>query len=206
MGKKEIILDFTSLLDIMMIILFFFILFSHVETESEKIALQEMKEQAEQILSEAEQRLGEADNMAAEAEKKEALAEEKLAEAELAEERAGQNADGIIEFSRGTNIRIRLQMKEEKNWSLMVYQGDELLSEIEKSSAQEMTENIFNIITEAGYSEEDTLLCEFIFNGTESGTNSAYHTVNNMFELLKNEYGHFFYSMIDLSVFEGSDM
>ncbi|MDE5820643.1 MAG: hypothetical protein K2I07_15185 [Lachnospiraceae bacterium] len=165
-----------------------------------------MEEQAEQALSVAEHRLEEADNTVAEAEKKEALAEEKLAEAELAEERAGQNVDGIIAFSQGANIRIRLQMKEERGWSLMVYQGEELLLEIEKSSAPEMAEKFSDIIAEVGYSEEDTLLCEFIFNGTESGTNSAYHTVNHMFELLKNEYGHFFYSTIDLSVFEGSDM
>lgn len=202
MGKKEIILDFTSLLDIMMIILFFFILFSHVQTESEKLVLQEMQEQAEEVLAEAEQRLGEADDKMTEAEEKEALASERLAEAELAEERAGQNTDGIIEFTRSANIRIRLQMKEEGNWSLMIYQGDEQLSEITKSSAQEMAEELSNCMIEAGYGKEDTLLCEFIYNGMEVGTNSAYHTVDNMFAVLKNEYGHFFYSTIDLSVFE----
>lgn len=202
MSKKEIILDFTSLLDIMMIILFFFILFGHIENENEKVTLQRMQEQAEEVLSEAEQRLEEAGNIAAEAEEKEAFATERLAEAELAEDRSGENVDGIMAFAGGMNIRIRLQMKEEGDWNLLIYQGEELLAEMGKGSAQEMAEELSGCMAEAGLDKEDTLLCEFIYNGAEAGTNSAYRTVDDMFGMLKNEYGHFFYSAIDLSVFE----
>lgn len=206
MGKKEILLDFTSLLDIMMLILFFFVLFSHVEAENERAALQEIHEQVQGSLEEAEQRLEEADEKMNAAKEKEAFAEEKLEEAELAEERAGHNVNGIVDFSRNTNIRVRLQMKEEGNWSLMLYQGNEFLQEIAKNSAQNMVEQFSDGMNAAGYDKQDTLLCEFIFDGTEFGTNSAYCTVDNMFALLKDEYRHFFYSTIDLSVLEGSDL
>ena len=46
MNKREIILDFTSLLDVIMIILFFFILFSHLETEDAKLALEAAQQNA----------------------------------------------------------------------------------------------------------------------------------------------------------------
>lgn len=36
MKKRQIILDFTSLLDVIMIILFFFIIFSNLETDNLK--------------------------------------------------------------------------------------------------------------------------------------------------------------------------
>lgn len=206
MEKRAILLDFTSLLDITMLILFFFVLFSHVETENERAALQEKQEQVQEILGEAEQRLEEADEKVNAAKEKEAFAEEKLEEAELAEERAGQNVDGIAEFSRNTNIRVHLQMMEEGNWSIMLYQGNEFFLEIAKNSAQNMADAFSDGINAAGYDIEDTLLCEFVFNGTEFGTNSAYHVVDNMFALLKDEYRHFFYSTIDLSVLEGSDL
>lgn len=202
MRKREIILDFTSLLDIMMIILFFFILFSHVETEGEKVLLQEKQEQAAGVLLEAQQRLDEANDRLAEAGKIEELAAERFAEAEAAVERSGENADGIMEFMRSTNIRIRLKMEGDGNWSLMVYRGEELLSEIVKSSTQEMAEKLLECFMEEGFHEEDTLLCELIYNGAEAGTNSAYHMVDNILKLTRDEYRHFFYSTIDLSVYE----
>lgn len=40
MNKRQIILDFTSLLDVIMIILFFFILFARMETDQSKAALE----------------------------------------------------------------------------------------------------------------------------------------------------------------------
>ena len=51
---KDIIIDFTSLLDVTMIILFFFILFSFKETEQVKSQSNEAVERAETMMQEAE--------------------------------------------------------------------------------------------------------------------------------------------------------
>ena len=56
MNKREIILDFTSLLDVIMIILFFFILFSHLETEDAKTALQTAEQNAIEREAQADQK------------------------------------------------------------------------------------------------------------------------------------------------------
>ena len=57
---KDIIIDFTSLLDVTMIILFFFILFSFKETEQVKSQSNEAVERAETMMQEAEKQQKEA--------------------------------------------------------------------------------------------------------------------------------------------------
>ena len=124
MNKREIILDFTSLLDVIMIILFFFILFSHIETEDAKLALQAAQEKAESVSAEAEQKLEEANDRLAGIEEMEKAVDEKLREADLAGERQGQNAEGIMDFGGSTNIRAALITdKENNNWFLEISRG-----------------------------------------------------------------------------------
>ena len=72
--RKEAVLDFTSLLDIVLIILFFFILFSYMETG-------EAREKAEAAVSEAAA-------ISETADRREAEAEYKIKEAENAKQQA----------------------------------------------------------------------------------------------------------------------
>ena len=204
MNKREIILDFTSLLDVIMIILFFFILFSHIETEDAKLALQAAQEQAESVSAEAEQRLEEVTGRLAEIEEKERSAEEKLREASLSGVRLGQNVEGIMDFGSSTNIKAALITdKENNNWFLEISRsGDEkYFSRIEGTTAEEMSEKFSSVISELGYTNDDTILCEFVFYSEQWKSNSTYNTVNKMFSRLKNEYEHLFYSEIDLLSF-----
>lgn len=53
MKKRQIILDFTSLLDVIMIILFFFIIFSNLETDNLKKDLEDKQQQVSAELEEA---------------------------------------------------------------------------------------------------------------------------------------------------------
>lgn len=53
MKKRQINLDFTSLLDVIMIILFFFIIFSSLETDSLKKDLEDKQQQVSAELEEA---------------------------------------------------------------------------------------------------------------------------------------------------------
>lgn len=202
MNKREIILDFTSLLDVIMIILFFFILFSHLETEEAKIAFQTAQQNAAQREEEAQQKLEDADKLLEEAGRKEQQAEEKLNEADLAGERQGENVDGIIEFSRNLNIKVKLKMiSGSSNWSLLVYKGEQQIAEIPKGNINIMAGAFLNALSDMGCNKDDTLLCVYVYDAAQAGTASADRDIQRMFDEVKGQYKHFFFSELDTSLF-----
>ena len=69
MKKRQIILDFTSLLDVIMIILFFFIIFSSLETDNLKKDLEDKQQQVSAELEEAKAKNDKADELLGEAQK-----------------------------------------------------------------------------------------------------------------------------------------
>ena len=203
MNKREIILDFTSLLDVIMIILFFFIIFSHLETEDAKLALQTAQQNAAQREEEAEQKLEEADKLLEEAEQKEQQAAEKLEEAELAGERQGENVEGITEFSRSQNIRVKLKMiSGSSNWSVLIYKGEQQIAEIPKGDVSSMSQSFLNALSDMGCDKDDTLLCVYVYDAAQAGTASADRDIRKVFDEAKGQYKHFFYSELDTSLFE----
>lgn len=203
MNKREIILDFTSLLDVIMIILFFFILFSHLETVDEKAKAQAQHDEAIALNELAEQKLEEADKLFEEAMQKEQQAEEKLDEAELAGERQGENVEGITDFSRNLNIRVKLKMiSGSSNWSLLVYKGEQQIAEIPKGNINSMSQSFLNALSDAGCASDDTLLCVYVYDAAQAGTASADRDIQKVFDEVKEQYKHFFYSELDTSLFE----
>lgn len=201
MNKREIILDFTSLLDVIMIILFFFILFSHIETINAIEEKEKMQAEHSQIIEEAEQIKSNAEELLAEAEIKNSQAEKLLAEVMQSDSRTAYNIEGIDEFSKGLNLRINLNMNGGSgDWELDVFCGDDFLDSIQKSTPETMKQSFAHIVEEKGYTSEDTVLCVFTFNAGESGTRSAYKATEEMFELFTTEYQHFFCSEADISI------
>lgn len=203
MNKREIILDFTSLLDVIMIILFFFIIFSHLETEDAKLASQAAQQNAIEREEQAEQKLEEADRLLEEAERKEQQATEKLNEADLAGKRQGENVEGIVEFSRNLNIRVYLKMTDSgSSWSLLVCKGEQQIAEIPKDKVNIMAQTFVNALSDIGCEKDDTLLCVYVYDAAQAGTASADRDVQRVFDAVKGQYQHFFYSELDTSLFE----
>ena len=203
MNKREIILDFTSLLDVIMIILFFFIIFSHLETEDAKLASQAAQQNAIEREEQAEQKLEEADRLLEEAERKEQQATEKLNEADLAGKRQGENVEGIVEFSRNLNIRVYLKMTDGgSSWSLLVCKGEQQIAEIPKEKVNIMAQAFVNALSDIGCEKDDTLLCVYVYDAAQAGTASADRDVQRVFDAVKGQYQHFFYSELDTSLFE----
>lgn len=203
MNKREIILDFTSLLDVIMVILFFFIIFSHLETEDAKIALQAAQQNAIEREEQAEQKLEAAEGLFEEAERKEQQAAEKLSEADLAGERQGENVDGIVEFSRNQNIKVKLKMTDDgSSWSLLVCKGEQQVAEIAEDKVNIMAQAFVNALSDAGCGKSDTLLCVYVYDASQAGTASADREVQRVFDAVKGQYQHFFYSELDTSLFE----
>lgn len=203
MNKRNIILDFTSLLDVIMIILFFFILFSHLETEDAKLALNAAQQSAAEREEEAEQKLEDAEKLLEEAKQKEEQASEKLNEAELAGERQGENVEGITDFSRNLNVRVKLKMiNGGSEWSLLVFKGEQQITEIPKGDIGSMSQSFLNALSDMGCDQNDTLLCMYVYDAAQAGTASADRNIQRVFDEVKVQYRHFFYSELDTSLFE----
>lgn len=201
MNKREIILDFTSLLDVIMIILFFFILFSHIETINAIEEKEKMQAEHSQVMEQAEQIKSEAEELLADAEIKNKQADELLSEIEQSDSRKAYNIEGINEFSRGLNLRLNLNMNGGSGaWEIDVFCGDEFADSIQKNTPEIMSGSLADIVTEKGYTTEDTVLCVFTYNASESGTRSAYKATSEMLELFRSDYRHFFVSDTDISI------
>lgn len=201
MNKREIILDFTSLLDVIMIILFFFIIFSHIETIDAIEEKEKMQAEHSQLMEEAEHIKSDAEELLAGAEIMNKQADELLAEIMQSDSRTAYNIEGIDEFSRGLNLRLNLNMNGGSGeWELDVFCGDDFLDSIQKNTPENMKNSFTDIITEKGYNQEDTILCVFTYNASESGTRSAYKAISEMFEQFKSDYKHFFVSDADISI------
>ena len=195
MKNKDIFIDFTSLLDVTLIIIFFFIMFSSFESEN---AVKSAKDEADQALIEADSKLDEA-------EKLKAQADEMLAELENADERTAENIDAIASFSRNENIKLNLKMKN-TGWSLEICQDEELIKTIDYLDDETLSKDLGSVFS-SSFTESDTILCELIYDGLEPGSHKAYESIIKAFDVIKADYGYsyLYYSEIDLSVFEEDD-
>lgn len=192
MRNKDIFLDFTSLLDVTLIIIFFFVIFSHLEnidnTEKTDAALKEM----EATIAEAELREQEASE----------LADQLAQELELVKESDANNAsvlEALIEYSRGANLKLILEA-EKLSWTLIVSRNNEVIAKIAKES--DVESELCTVLQKAGYTEQDILLCDLVYNATEPGTASAYRVISKAMQDLKQIYTHLFISETDLSIGE----
>ena len=201
MKKRQIILDFTSLLDVIMIILFFFIIFSSLETDNLKKDLEDKQQQLSAELEEAKAKNDKADELLGEAQKKNEQADKRLEEADSAVDRSGENTDAIMDFSENKNLKLHLDMSGENGWTLKFAKGEEIVKEIPKADISIMTDEVRELFKEQGYTADNTILIEFSYDATESGTTSAYLDTMKIINTMKSEYTHLFYSETDVSVF-----
>ena len=201
MKKRQINLDFTSLLDVIMIILFFFVIFSNLETDSIKKDLENKQQQVSAELDEAKAKNDKANAALEDAEKKNELADKRMEEANSAVDRSGDNTDAIMDFSENKNLKLRLDMGGENGWTLKFAKGEEIVKEIPKADVNEMTDEVKALFDEQGSTKDNTILIEFSYNAAENGTTSAYLDTMKIINELKNEYEHLFYSETDVSIF-----
>ena len=199
MKRKDILLDFTPLLDVTMILLFFFLLFSTFEMEEAKLRLDTQIEAAQEQLAEAEDRMEEANAKYMEADSLTEQLKEDLAIVEKASGRQVSNIEALLEFNRGANIKLILSMAN-GDASLRVFQGDTLI--ITTTPDGDLAGVICNALKEAGYSETDTVLCEFILDGSEAGTATAYRKIKQNLMYVKGEFNYCYYSETDVSMGE----
>ena len=188
-GAKELLLDFTPLLDVTMILLFFFVLFSRIGVDG-------IRQEAAQNMQDAKALHTEAVQMMSDAEALQADAADQLAILAEADARASEAAEAMIAFSRGENYRLRLKM-ETDGWVLRIYQGKKIVGALTDSKT--FTEDLKDSLDRAGWKTADTLLCEFCYEAADPGSRAAYRRVSSALKEIRKQYPHVYISEIDLS-------
>ena len=190
MKKRDLILDFTSLLDVTLIVIFFFVLFSHLDMEANKAKTEEEIKKYEYATEEANNREEEASNLVSQL-------EEEIEIVKNVNARTASNVTEILNFNRNDNLKVILDMSN-GSWSIRVIRDGELIGRVSKSS--DISSELLTMIQTTGIKKDQTILCDFSFDGSEPGTRSAYNAISDAFVKLKKEYHNLYISETDLSI------
>ena len=192
MKKKDILLDFTSLLDITLILIFFFVIFSHFDNVQSTAQIEDKESKLESQINDAAERESQAQEL------KEQL-EYEIGIVQNADDRAKDNVEEILEFTKGTNLKLILEMQDGK-WTLVVSSKNEVISRI--AAGDDVEARLADALESSDYAYGDTILCDFVYNGSQAGTVSAYRKITKAMEAVQEEYKYLYYSETDLSVGE----
>ena len=190
MKTRDIVLDFTSLLDVTLIVIFFFVLFSHLDDQANKALTEEKVKELEEATQQAEMREEEAEEL------KDRL-ENEIEIVTESNERQGQNARAIIEYSQGRNFKIFLDM-EDGTWKMRIVKDNELVDVIQAN--ERIKDKLVSIFEKYDCNERSTIFCDFFYDGTEPGTKNAYEKISAGLTELRKEYRFLFVSETDRSV------
>lgn len=190
MKVREIILDFTSLLDVVMIILFFFVLYSSIDTENAaekakaaEASFTEMQEQNEREQMEWRQK-----------------ADEEWERILSADANAGKNQQALSAYNDGKGISFNLHEVEKGDvWTLSVLSGNKRIGEISSEDSRELKEKLKEMVKKAGYASDDVIISTLTFNGNDFGTEAAVPTVEKAIMSIQREYKNLYFTTINIS-------
>ncbi len=192
MKKTDIILDFTPLLDVTLIVIFFFVIFSHFDSQETKAKLDEKTHELDTAIQQAEVR----ETKAIELEEQLQNEIEMVKDSDI---REGSNIDEIRSFSKGENIKIIINMNDNP-WTVQIVDKTAMVGKI--SNGEKFSKKLITILEDDGHSIDDTILCEFIYYGSVPGTNAAYKTVISGLNEVRSIYRYIYISETDMSIGE----
>lgn len=185
-NKRDIILDFTSLLDVIMMLLFFFVIFAQFDSNK---AIENAEAKANEQIQQAEKTLS--------------YAEHELELLKQADERSGANIEGIMDFDKGANLKLFLQC-ENNAWNMKVNSGKEqicIIKNIRDRKPDDLADELSATLIEIGYTDDLCILCDLIYKANEPGSNKAINNVDKAIDILKRDYKYFYCSSTDTSDF-----
>lgn len=186
MKRSRISLDFTSLLDIMMIILFFFILnFNNAQAEAIK-KIDDYNNQSEQLEEDKEK-------FEKEKEEWQKQADIELERIRNADENAASNAEALMNFQKGIFLTIDLKVNDPDNWIITVNNGGNKIGEIISENSQNVAKEIIDILNNNKFENNDVILAVLMFNQHDIG--SAKVITEEFIENIKSvryEYPYFY--------------
>lgn len=195
MKVREVILDFTSLLDVMMIILFFFILFSKIDVDTATENANKAEASYNSMLEETEKE--KLENQQEQEEWREKASEE-WERLERADENAAKNQEALSAYNEGRGISFNLHDVEKGNiWTLSIIYGNKKLGEISSEEVRDLKEKLKEFINKAGYNTDDVIIGTLTFNGDEYGTEKAVPIVENAIMSIQREYKNLYFTKIN---------
>lgn len=189
MKKNSILLDFTSLLDVTLIIIFFFVLFSQIDSQKDKERTDNKLQELDAAIQDIEYEKSQVVELKQELEKElEIIAD--------SDERQALDVREIIAFSQGKNIK--LIMKEDAGeWSVRVScDADNIDVGIE---SEDFGDVVINFMDKLRYGLDDTILCEFIYDGAILGSALPYRKTRAVLMELSEKYSNLFVSETNIS-------
>ncbi len=187
---REIILDFTPLLDVTLIILFYFILFSHMGAAEAQQKADRERADAAAAQTAAAQHMQEAEELMQQAEFERRVLAEASGNGAMLEQ-------AVEEYAAGRNIKLLLTMNG-KSWTLRVRRGNARDTLAELHSAEDLS-LLTAALRKTEYQKDDIILCELIYDADEDGTNQAYQDVRQILEQVRETFPHIYISETDLS-------
>ena len=194
--RRDVILDFTSLLDVTLIILFYFILFSRMDVAKAQEQAAEKTAEAASVSAEADSRIEQAERMLAEADARQKDADYALSALADADRQSAANIEALLAFGEGNALKLRLYL-EGGTWRCTVRRGGTLLTELTRGG--DPASLLRSAMQQAGYQPDDTVLCEFLYPADEAGSRAAYQEIAEGLRAVQREYPHMYLSETDLS-------
>ena len=197
MKKRTFDTDFTSLLDITIILLFFFIIYSRLDTnQSQSNAEQTMKE-AQEVLSNAEQMMQDAEELHQTAEALQQEADRQLAILEEADQNAAAMADAFEQFRKGENcISLIVQLDGEQTMVEM-HRSGQCLNKWKESAISKKV--LCDAFIEAGYEKDSYIFCNFIYYSNENGSHKPVRDLRTYLKDVQREFKNLYQSETDLN-------
>ncbi len=202
MKHRDVVLDFTSLLDVILIILFFFVLYSVFDADQ---AMEEARRERDAYARKAEELDG------AYREKEEELL---AARAELAAERAelesewdrllsrgdaaARNQRALDRFGAAGLMTFRLEQTDEgETWRLRVLLGESTVDEILPD--EPLAERIGEAVERIFPGEDAVVLAAFVYDGDVLGTNRICAAVLDAFAAVSGTRDNLYLCTINIS-------
>lgn len=192
MKVREIILDFTSLLDVIMIILFFFVLYSTIGNN----------EKTERATNEANEKIEYYNELIEENEKEQEEWREEASKEwnriESMDENAAANQQALNSFDKGEYFDFRLEVIDKSdNWNLTITYGKKMRCEINSKETDDIKGSIKDILKQSGFSTDDTYLCILSYNGEQYGTAKAFRAIDEAIDDIQREYPNLYFSNLN---------
>lgn len=209
-NKREIILDFTSLLDVIMLILFFFVIFAQIDSTEAMTKIEEIKRQAELQMSKAQAEWEKVND----AEQQLNSELEQLQNSNTLAESIIINSDS--EFDKALRLKLILARNQSDKWILSLesptHRKDEYIytelgkiDDVREIDSSKLADAINTAIINNDYSNEDAFICDIMFDSSEPGSNKSKRNLDEAIKILQNDfkYQYLFISVTDLSYMEG---
>ena len=190
MKIREIILDFTSLLDIIMIILFFFILFTNMDTETAMT-------RAEQKETEYSTLIEEVSREQSDWKKK---TEKEWSRIESADENAGANQKALLDFDNGAVLSINItDINTGDDFKLSITGNNKKLIGFAWAGTDDFRERLLSVLKKLDIDSGKVIISTLTYDGYSLGTEKAVPQVENVVRKLQEQYKNLYFTTINVT-------